>query len=149
MRVPFAFYALASMLACATAAAQTAPAPAAANPLEASRVFRYEEMTTRVAPNGAEGRNVFRGTLATGESVGAHESMLPAGAPPVPLHPIRHSEMIVVQQGTVAFDHDGKSEIATPGSIVYVAIGTVHRIRNVGDGPARYVVLQVGGDIKK
>ena len=149
MRLSFAFYALAASLACAAASAQTAPAPTSANPLDAARVFRYEEMAAHVAPSGTEGRAVFRGTLATGESVGAHETMQPAGATPSPLHPIQHSEMIVVQQGTVAFDHDGKSEIATPGSIIYVAIGTVHRLRNVGDGPARYIVIQIGGDTKK
>jgi quercetin dioxygenase-like cupin family protein len=119
------------------------------NPLATSRVFPYEDMKARLAPNGSEGRVVFNGTLLTGESVGAHESTQPAGAEPSRLHKIQHSELIVVQQGTVEFHHDGKAERAGPGSIIYVAIGTEHFVKNVGDGPAKYVVIQIGGDTKK
>ncbi|HUA97043.1 MAG TPA: cupin domain-containing protein [Terracidiphilus sp.] len=119
------------------------------NPLARPRVFAYSRMTPKTAPNGAVSRGVFAGTLATGEAVGAHETMQPAGARPVPLHRIRHSEIIVVRQGTVAFEHDGLSERAGPGDIVYVAYGTLHRIRNVGEGPARYVVIQIGGDTRR
>ena len=56
--------------------------------------------------------------------------------------------MIVVEQGTVEFDHDGKNERADQGSIIYVAKGTLHTIRNVGGGPAQYVVIQIGGDLR-
>jgi quercetin dioxygenase-like cupin family protein len=55
----------------------------------------------------------------------------------------------VVEQGTLEFNHDGKQERAGPGSIIYVAFGTNHFVKNVGDGPAKYVVIQVGGDTKK
>ncbi len=47
------------------------------------------------------------------------------------------------------FDHDGKAERAGPGGIIYVAYGTLHRVRNVGNSPATYVVIQIGGDTKK
>ncbi len=121
----------------------------APNPLAAPRVFRYDEMKVHRAPNGTESRVVFDGTLATGEAIAAHESMQPAGATPSPLHRIQHSEVIVVEQGTVEFDHDDKAEKAGPGSIIYVAYGTLHRLKNVGDGPAKYAVIQVGGDTRK
>jgi quercetin dioxygenase-like cupin family protein len=132
-------------VACTIASAQTT----AENQLATARVFSYEEMKTRTMPNGAEGRSVFSGTIATGEAVGAHESMQPSGTVPPALHNIQHSEFIVVQQGTLEFDHDGKAERASPGSIIYVPIGTMHAIKNVGDCPAKYVVIQVGGDTKK
>jgi mannose-6-phosphate isomerase-like protein (cupin superfamily) len=106
-------------------------------------------MTAHTSPNGTESRRVFNGTLSTGESVGAHESMQPAGTAPPDLHVIHHSELIVIQEGTVEFNHDGKAERAGPGSIIYVANGTNHFVRNVGDGPAKYVVIQIGGDTKK
>jgi quercetin dioxygenase-like cupin family protein len=125
--------------------AQT-PAP---NPLASARVFRYDEMTPRTARNDAVSRGVFSGTLATGESVGVHESMQPAGTVPNPPHRIQHSEIIVVEQGTLAFLHDGKAERADAGSIIYVAYGTLHTVKNIGDGPAKYVVIQIGGDTKK
>jgi hypothetical protein len=30
-----------------------------------------------------------------------------------------------------------------------VALGTMHTVKNVGDVPAKYVVVAVGGDVKK
>lgn len=132
-------------LGCAAAGAQ----PARPNPLAAARVFHYSQMTPHTSANGAVGRNVFRGTLATGESVGVHETMQPAGTKPNPPHRIQHSEIIVVQKGTMEFDHDGKAERAGPGSIIYVAYGTLHTARNIGADPAKYIVIQIGGDTAK
>jgi quercetin dioxygenase-like cupin family protein len=120
-----------------------------ANPLATARVFSFDEMTAKTAPNGAVGRNVFTGTLATGESIAVHETMQPAGTVPNPAHRIQHSELIVVEEGTLEFEHDGKAERAGAGSIIYVAFGTLHAVKNVGDVPARYVVIQIGGDTKK
>jgi quercetin dioxygenase-like cupin family protein len=139
------FHLLVIAWACVSAAAQSPDT----NPLAAARVFSYDEMVPKTSPNGAVGRNVFRGTLATGESVAVHETMQPAGTAPNPAHRIQHSEVIVVEEGTLEFQHDGKTERAVPGSIIYVAYGTLHAVRNVGDGPAKYVVVQIGGDTKK
>lgn len=140
---------LAMLLSCATIGAPAQAPASAENPLAGPRVFDYDQMKARTMPNGAESRVVFNGTLATGEQVGAHESLQPAGTLPPALHKIQHSEFIVVEQGTLEFNHDGKQERAGPGSIIYVAFGTNHFVKNVGDGPAKYVVIQVGGDTKK
>ncbi len=137
------------VLGCGIAVAQTAVSNSTGNPLGSAGVFSYEQMTAKKSANGTESRNVFMGTLATGETVGLHESMQPAGTPPVDLHKISHSELIVVQEGMVGFEHDGKEERVGPGGIIYVAFGTVHRIKNVGDTPAKYVVIAIGGDVKK
>jgi mannose-6-phosphate isomerase-like protein (cupin superfamily) len=40
------------------------------------------------------------------------------------------------------------SEIAGPGSVIYVAFGTRHAVKNVGTVPARYFVIAIGGDAK-
>jgi mannose-6-phosphate isomerase-like protein (cupin superfamily) len=135
------------LLACAVTS--TAAQSAGANPLATARVFSFDEMTAKTAANGAVGRNVFSGTLATGEAVAVHETMQPAGTAPNPLHHIQHSEVIVVEEGTLEFEHDGKAERAGAGSIIYVALGALHTIKNVGAGPARYVVIQIGGDTRK
>jgi quercetin dioxygenase-like cupin family protein len=132
-------------LAAATLAAQTT----APNQLAQARVFQFEQIPAHVAPNGAEGRNFFNGTLATGESVGAHETMQPAGTVPGAIHTIQHTEVIVIVEGTVTFDHDGQTDTAGPGSVLYVMPGTMHRLRNASTAPVRYVVVQIGGDTKK
>ena len=135
------------LLACA--ATYCAAQSAGTNPLATARVFSFDETTAKTAPNGSVGRSIFNGTLATGEAVGVHETMQPAGTAPNPAHRIQHSEVIVVEEGTLEFEHDGKTDRAAAGSIIYVALGTLHTIKNVGGGPARYVVIQIGGDTKK
>jgi len=133
------------VFSCAASVAQAA----SPNPLTISRVFSFDDMTARTAPNGAVGRNVFNGTLATGEAVAVHETLQPAGTIPNSAHRIQHSELIVVQQGTLEFEHDGKAERAGPGSVIYVALGTLHAVKNVGDSAAQYIVIQIGGDTPK
>jgi mannose-6-phosphate isomerase-like protein (cupin superfamily) len=143
MRIPVSGLAIA--LVCASAGAQTAES----NPLANSRAFVYDKMPVHKNANGSESRQFVTGTLATGEAVSLHASTQPAGtAPPAP-HKIQHSEFIVIQEGTVDYHHDGVVERAGPGSILYVKVGTEHFVVNVGAGPAKYAVIQIGGDVKK
>jgi quercetin dioxygenase-like cupin family protein len=116
--------------------------------LAQSRVVRFVDMPARHMANGGESRDVLRGQLATGETVALHGSMQVAGMAPNPAHPIQHSEFILVQEGTLEFRHDDKVEQAGPGSVIYVAKGTVHAVRNIGDSAAKYMVVAVGGDVK-
>ena len=101
-------------------------------------------VTTRA--NGAKSWNILDGVLATGETIALHESLQPAGAAPNPPHSIQHSELILVQEGTLLFEYDGGSEKVGPGGVIYVAFGTRHAAKNIGDGAARYFVLAIGGD---
>lgn len=117
--------------------------------LAAAKVFSFDQMPVRAMANGGESRSIVQGVLATGERVGLHESMLPAGSLPNPAHRIEHSEFIVVREGTLEFLHDGKTETVGPGGVIYVAFGTLHQVRNVGDVPAKYVVVAIGGDTGK
>jgi mannose-6-phosphate isomerase-like protein (cupin superfamily) len=145
LRVGVALLAVAAMSVAAEAQSTSAPSSSLAQ----SRVFAFDEMTVRKMANGGESRDVVHGALSTGEVVGMHESVQPAGAEPVALHAIQHSELVMVSAGTVVFEHDGRSEKVGPGGVIFVAFGTVHRVKNVGDGPAKYFVVQIGGDTKK
>lgn len=129
--------------------AVVATAPAAAPDMTAARVFVLEDMPARKTATGGESRDSLKGMLVTGESVSVHESVLPVGAVPRPLHKIQHSEVVSVLEGTVEFQHDGKAERVGPGGVIYVAFGTVHAMKNVGSVPARYVVVAIGGDVKR
>lgn len=126
----------------------TAPAKAS-GALAQAKVFPFDQMPVKKMANGGESRSIVQGTLATGESVALHESTQPAGGVPNPAHKIEHSEFIVVREGTLEFDHDGKSEKVGPGGVIYVAFGTMHQVRNVGDVPAKYVVIAIGGDTRR
>ena len=117
--------------------------------LSQSKVYVFADAPVRKLANGGESHDMLQGLLKTGEAVKIHESMQPEGAPPNPAHAIDHSEFIIVQEGTLEYLHDGKSELAGPGSVIYVALGTMHQVKNVGKGPAKYAVVSIGGDIKK
>jgi mannose-6-phosphate isomerase-like protein (cupin superfamily) len=128
--------------------AQTSVASSGAGALSQSRVYPVDQMPVRKMANGGESRDVLRGTLATGEVIAVHESQQPAGMAPNTPHTIQHTEVMVVVEGTLAFEHDGKLEKVGPGGVIFVASGTLHTVRNIGDGPAKYCVVQMGGDTK-
>jgi mannose-6-phosphate isomerase-like protein (cupin superfamily) len=127
---------------------QAAPATPLAT-LSESRVYPFADMPARKTANGGESRDSLRGLLLSGEAVAVHESVMPVGAPAPALHVINHSEIITVVEGTLEFMHGDKVERVGPGGIIYVAMGTSHAVKNVGDVPARYVVVAIGGDVKK
>jgi mannose-6-phosphate isomerase-like protein (cupin superfamily) len=134
------------------AAAQPQNLPLPGKPsdnLAAAKVFDFTSLPVTRNANGGERRDVvLAGRLATGESVHIHESMQPAGAVPGAAHAIEHSEFILVTEGTLEIAHDGRTERAGPGSVIYVAYGTMHQARNVGSGPVKYTVIAIGGDAK-
>ena len=117
--------------------------------LTKSRVFRLADLSVRKNPNGSESWNVMHGRLPTGEQVALHLSMQPAGTVPNPAHRIEHSEIICLREGTLEFQHDGVTEQAAAGDVLFVAKGTMHGVRNVGDGSATYFVLAIGGDVNQ
>jgi quercetin dioxygenase-like cupin family protein len=131
------------------AQAQNLPMPGtpSAN-LAATKVFDAAALPVTRNPNGSERRDIVTGKLATGEPVHIHSSMQLAGTPPSPAHAIEHSEFILVTEGVLEVSHDGKTERAGPGSVVYVAHGTMHQARNAGTGPVKYTVIAIGGDAK-
>jgi mannose-6-phosphate isomerase-like protein (cupin superfamily) len=117
--------------------------------LSQAKVYPLDQLPVHTMPNGGQVWSILQGTLPTGEAIAVHESEQPAGAVPNPPHRIEHSEVIVVQQGTLEFQHDGKSEKVGAGGVIFVAYGTLHTVKNAGDGPARYTVMQIGGDTRK
>jgi len=130
--------------------AQNLPMPGKpSDDLAASKVFDRAELPVTHSPNGSERQDVVRsGRLATGEPVHIHESMQPPGAQPGAPHAIQHSEFILVTEGTLEVAHDGKTERAGAGGVIYIAYGTMHQARNVGPGAVRYTVIAIGGDAK-
>jgi XRE family transcriptional regulator, regulator of sulfur utilization len=132
-----------------TLEAETPTAAPGAGVLSEARVYPFDQMPVRKMANGGESRDVLRGELPTGEIIAVHESQQPAGMAPNVPHTIQHTEVMVVVEGTLEFVHDGKPEKVGPGGVILVPTGTLHTVRNVGDGLARYCVVAIGGDTKK
>ena len=121
---------------------------AMADDLTQSKVFLRQAAPARSFANGGGARDILSGVLKTGEGVKVHESMQPEGAVPNPAHAIDHSEFIIVGEGTLEFIHDGITETAGPGDVIYIAQGTMHQVKNIGKGPVKYAIISIGGDIK-
>jgi len=111
-----------------------------------SKVFRFADMAVRRNANGSESRDVGGGALVTGEPVRMHESIQAPGLAPNAAHRIAHTEFVCVREGVLEFTHDGQTDRAEAGDVIFVAKGTLHQVRNVGTGPATYFVVSVGGD---
>ena len=112
-----------------------------------SKVLRFADMPVRRNANGSESRDTGGGAIPTGERVRVHESMQVAGLAPNRAHTIDHTEFICVREGVMEFTHDGRTDRAEAGDVIFVAKGTLHQVRNAGTGPASYFVVAVGGDI--
>jgi quercetin dioxygenase-like cupin family protein len=109
------------------------------------KVFAMGGVAATKVANGNTRKGVLKGKLATGETISMHESWSPVGAQVTP-HKILHSELVIVMEGTLEYEHEGKFEKAEAGDVIYVAYGTTHALRNGGTGVVRFMVVAVGGD---
>jgi quercetin dioxygenase-like cupin family protein len=70
----------------------------------------------------------------------ALDYITPGSGPPPHVHR-REDEMFYVLEGTLRFTDDRHSVLAGPGSTAYMRTGTPHTLQNVGDTPARTLVI--------
>ena len=77
----------------------------------------------------------------TGDALTAFENVIPPGeGPPMHVH-ANEDESWYVLEGDLRFALDGELEPASAGTFVFVPRGTPHCFQNVGDAPARILVL--------
>jgi quercetin dioxygenase-like cupin family protein len=119
------------------------PGSAADVVLSTPRAFRFGELPVVKNANG-ESRAVIHGVLPTGEAVELHETALLPGHMPHPPHKHRHSEFMLIREGQLEFDNNGKPERVGPGGVVFAASNIMHGLKNVGETTANYFVLAVG-----
>jgi len=124
-------------------AASPSLAPAEEPVLSAQRSFPFDQLPVKKGPNG-ETRPVLHGVLPTGESVELHETTLLPGHMPHPPHKHKHSELMLIREGTLEFDNNGSPERVGPGGVVFAASNIMHGLKNVGETNANYFVVAIG-----
>ena len=103
-------------------------------------VLAAGEGTTIQGPAGGPLTVKVRGE-DTGGSVTAFENVVaPGEGPPLHRH-AREGESWYVLEGTLRFKLGGDLHPAPAGSFLFAAAGTPHCFQNVGDTPARILVL--------
>ena len=126
-------------LACVSVHAQSdAPKPAASK--LASDLFDWTKLEVTPNPKGAR-RAVFDGATATVDKIHCHITTLNPGEKSG--EPSKHlqEEVLIVKEGTVEANWDGKSKVGGPGSVIFFASGATTFLRNAGSTPCTYVVL--------
>jgi mannose-6-phosphate isomerase-like protein (cupin superfamily) len=127
------------VLAATRAAAQSPP-----NGLLPAKVYH----SARIPYDGDQkkkARKFFHGATHGGFNLEAHETILGAGVQTHAPHRHEHEEIMIVFEGTLETEQDGKTEPAEAGSIIYFGSNMLHTVRNPGTTPCRYYVIELRG----
>jgi quercetin dioxygenase-like cupin family protein len=112
-----------------------------------SKIYAFDAMPEKTNPaNHMEIRDVFRGKTQTGCPLALHISTLPRGQMPHPPHHHVHEELMLIKEGLLQFTIAGKTSTVGAGSVVYINSNEEHGMKNVGDAPAQYFVVEIGAE---
>lgn len=113
-----------------------------------------ETMTSKAYPSGIipykgdakkKGRQFFLAATHAGFKIECHETVLAPGLETHPPHKHVHEEIVIVVEGTVEANMDGKKVTVPPGSVVVFGSNQMHNARNAGTTPSRYYVVELRG----
>jgi quercetin dioxygenase-like cupin family protein len=130
------------------AAASTLGAVAAANQSKSfigESVYDWNALTPHKTEVG-EVRSVVQGPTATLDQLEIHITTLDPGNASHPPHKHPNEELIILDKGTVETLVNGEWKRLGPGSIIFNASNVLHGLRNVGNTPAQYHVINFKTD---
>ena len=130
------FVALIAVSVTLTGVAATQPKPERL----VSQVFDWKDMVAKPNATG-EVRTVVRAPTVTLEELEIHITTLKPGLASHAPHQHPNEEMLIVREGTVEALVNGQLKRVGPGSIIFQASNQLHNIKNVGDVPATYHVI--------
>ena len=129
---------VAAAAVCATLAvvsAQQTPAP-----LLPSTAFDWAAIPVRETKVGSA-RQVVRAPTITLDELEIHITTLNPGQTSHPPHQHPNEELLIIKDGTVEALVNGEWKRVGVGSVIFQASNQLHTIRNAGDTPATYHVV--------
>lgn len=105
-----------------------------------STAFDWNAIAAKPTESGSV-RAFFTARTATVQRLEVHETTLNPGKSPHPPHRHPNEEMILMEKGTVEALVNGEWKRVGPGSVVFFASNQLHGLRNVGNEPAVYHVV--------
>jgi quercetin dioxygenase-like cupin family protein len=106
-----------------------------------STVFDWNRLKAEPTKVG-EVRRVLQAPTATLDELEMHITTLKPGEASHAPHKHPAEELLIIKEGMVESLVNGQLKRVGPGSIVFQASNQMHGIRNVGDVPATYHVIQ-------
>lgn len=103
-------------------------------------VFDWNAMTVSKTDTG-DVRSIVKQPTATLQELEMHVTTLNPGVASHPPHKHPNEELVIIDQGTVETLSGGSWKRIGPGSVIFNASNSVHALRNVGNTPARYHVI--------
>lgn len=108
-----------------------------------SEVYVFQDLPVRHSDK-LEFRPIISGKSVDGCKVAVHESALAPKSEPHPPHHHNGEEIFLMLEGTLEVTINGKSSRISRGSVAFIGSGDQHGIRNPGEIPARYYVIELG-----
>jgi quercetin dioxygenase-like cupin family protein len=116
-------------------------APQAQTTVLASRVVDWNSMETTPTKTGQR-RMVIDAPTDTLDKLHLHITTLNPGENTGPLHRHPQEEMVIIKEGTIEVNIDGRKQVVGPGSVIYFSVNENENMTNVGKTPATYHVIQ-------
>ena len=105
-----------------------------------STAWKWEDISARDTDVG-QYRHVTRQPTRTLEELEMHITTLkPHMASHAP-HTHPNEEMVIIKEGTLQAHVNGKEVVVGPGSVLFYASMQPHGVKNIGDTPATYFVI--------
>jgi quercetin dioxygenase-like cupin family protein len=132
-----------------TAAAQTLSvtyAPPAESTVLGTTFVDWDSLIARTTAAGQQ-RFIFDNPTPTLEKFEVHVTTLNPGMMSHPPHHHPWEEMLLIKEGDVEVSINGQPHRAGPGYLIFFASNDPHNLKNVGDKPATYYVINFYTDL--
>jgi XRE family transcriptional regulator, regulator of sulfur utilization len=111
-----------------------------ASPVQESTLFDWNSISASKTEVG-QYRQFMRAPTATLDELEIHVTTLNPGQTSHAPHKHANEELVILASGKLEAMSNGKTQVLGPGSVIFNASNQLHGVKNVGDVPATYHVV--------